>query len=162
MSKIFKFKIPFDHCKSALGWDSEDSKTMLNLARKNDALITLLEEVFLLPEDISRAYADRADEMLNESKEVGRIGNAFLSIRSCLLMLGGLTFFIDYVFGVTPYSDKIPSIPEMKSVISNLLADRKRIQDRLIDLYDLLLDFTITEAEESGSSKSPILRYIER
>ena len=162
LSKKFEYKIPFEHCKTALGWDSEDCEIKLSIATENDATISLKEEVFLFPEGISRAYADRADEMLNESIEANYIGNALLSVRSCLWALHELVFFTDYVFGATDYTDTIPPLPELRSVVSNLLADRKRIQNRLMDLYELLLDLTIAEAEKSGSSKSPVAECIKQ
>jgi hypothetical protein len=158
----YEYKVSFEHCKEALGWNLEDGETKLNIALKNDAMISLQDEVFLFPEGISRAYADRADEMFNESKEANCIGNALLSVRSCLLALHDLVFFTDYVFGATEYTDTIPPLPELRSVVSNLLADRKRIQDRLMDLYELLLNLTIAEAEESDSSESPVANCIKQ
>jgi len=156
MEPIFYYKIPFKHCEYSLRWDSEHCEVVKDIAKINGAMISINGELILFPEGISRAYTNRAEEMLEESIAANFVGNAYLSIRSCYLIMKDLFFFTDYVIGATEYADTIPPRPELKAILSNLLADRRKIQESLINLHELLFDLTIAAAKESGTTKSPV------
>jgi len=155
-------KVPFSDFCDALRLDDEERDSDHSLALKFGALVTIGREDFISPQKFSKASAKRNNEIYSEAKEVGYIGNAVMSVRTCLLSLSHLTFLIEYVLGMTPYSDTITSTPELRSAVLSMLADRREIQDCLIKAYEYLLQLTIAEAEKTKSTKSPIAKCIKQ
>ena len=155
-------KVPFSDFCDALGLDDEERDSDHGFALKFGALVTIGREDFILPQKFSKASAKRNNEIYSEAKEVGYIGNAVMSVRTCLLSLSNLTFLIEYVLGMTSYSDTITSTPELRSAVLSMLADREEIHDCLIKAYEHLLQLTIAEAEKTKSTKSPIAKCLKQ
>ena len=155
MSSKYDYKIPFEHCKKTLGWDSEECETRLAIAEENDATISQNGILYIYPERLSKFYVSRAGEMILEITEGMYEGSELISLRTCEIMLNELFFFTDYIIGATEYSDTIPSVVILKSVFANLLADYRKIQKCQMEIYELLLKYVVTAVEKSDSSKFP-------